>query len=193
MASTGASSERIFHDPPFVQRLFGSTRWAWIWLPVRLYVGYQWLTAGWHKVNDAAWMSGESLKGFWTHAIALPETGKPPITYDWYRSFIEALLNGGHNTWFGQLVAFGELLVGIALVVGLLTGIAAFFGAVMNFNFMLAGSASTNPVLFLLAILLMLAWKVAGWWGLDRWVLPMLGTPWEPGEVFEPSPAATPG
>jgi thiosulfate dehydrogenase [quinone] large subunit len=46
---------------------------------------------------------------------------------------------------------------------------------------MLAGSASTNPVLFLLAVLLMLAWKTAGYWGLDRWALRWLGTPWQKG------------
>ena len=30
----------------------------------------------------------------------------------------------------------------------------------------------------LAALLLILAWKVAGWWGLDRFLLPALGTPW---------------
>ena len=57
-----------------------------------------------------------------------------------------------------------ELLIGIALVLGLFTGIAAFFGAFMNWKFMMAGAASSNPVLFTLAIGLMLAWKVAGYY-----------------------------
>jgi thiosulfate dehydrogenase [quinone] large subunit len=48
----------------------------------------------------------------------------------------------------------------------------------MNMSFLLAGSASTNPVLFTLAIGLMLAWRVAGWYGLDRYLLPRLGVPW---------------
>ena len=48
----------------------------------------------------------------------------------------------------------------------------------MNMSFLLAGSASTNPVMFTLAIGLMLAWKVAGYYGLDRYLLPLLGTPW---------------
>jgi thiosulfate dehydrogenase [quinone] large subunit len=75
------------------------------------------------------------------------------------------------------------MAVGIGLILGLLTGIAAFFGAFMNMSFLLAGSASTNPVMFTLAVGIMLAWKVAGYYGLDRYVLPMLGTPWRPGPV----------
>ena len=66
----------------------------------------------------------------------------------------------------------------MGLLFGALTGIAAFFGATMNMSFMLAGSASTNPILFTMAIGLMLAWKVAGYYGLDRYLLPRLGTPW---------------
>jgi thiosulfate dehydrogenase [quinone] large subunit len=35
-----------------------------------------------------------------------------------------------------------------------------------------------------MAIGLILAWKVAGYYGLDRWLLPMLGTPWQRGKAF---------
>jgi thiosulfate dehydrogenase [quinone] large subunit len=54
----------------------------------------------------------------------------------------------------------------------------------MNMSFLLAGSGSSNPVLFTMAIGLMLAWKVAGYYGLDRYLLPMLGTPWHRGKAF---------
>jgi thiosulfate dehydrogenase [quinone] large subunit len=82
------------------------------------------------------------------------------------------------------VVTFGELLVGLALILGVFTGIAAFFGSFMNMNYLLAGSVSVNPVLLIFATLLVLAWKTAGWWGLDRWLLPALGTPWRPGYIF---------
>jgi thiosulfate dehydrogenase [quinone] large subunit len=49
---------------------------------------------------------------------------------------------------------------------------------------MMAGTASINPVLFTLSILLLLAWKIAGWYGIDRWLLPALGTPRKPGKLF---------
>jgi thiosulfate dehydrogenase [quinone] large subunit len=94
------------------------------------------------------------------------------------------LLDTNSYTWFSKLVTAGELLIGIALILGMFSGIAAFFGGFMNWNFMMAGSASTNPVMFVLAVFLVLAWKTAGWWGLDRWLLPLLGTPWQPGRLF---------
>jgi thiosulfate dehydrogenase [quinone] large subunit len=82
-------------------------------------------------------------------------------------------------TWFGKLVMFGEMLIGIALILGAFVGIAAFLGGFMNWNFIMAGTASTNGLLFALAVLLVLAWKVAGWYGFDRYLLPMIGTPWQ--------------
>ncbi|MGH2581280.1 MAG: hypothetical protein ACRDFQ_00095 [Anaerolineales bacterium] len=81
-------------------------------------------------------------------------------------------------TWFAKIVSYGELLIGVALVLGALTGIAAFFGGFMNWNFMMAGSASTNPMLFVAALGLVMAWKVAGYFGLDYFLLPAIGTPW---------------
>jgi thiosulfate dehydrogenase [quinone] large subunit len=168
--------------PAFTRFLFGNSRAGLLWLPVRLFLGFAWLEAGWHKLTSDGWINngGAALAGFWTKATTIPDSGKGVITYDWYQTFVKALLDGGHAQWFAWLITFGEIAVGIALIVGLLTGIAAFFGATMNMSFLLAGSASTNPVMFALAIGLILAWKVAGYYGLDRYVLPMLGTPWQP-------------
>jgi thiosulfate dehydrogenase [quinone] large subunit len=86
---------------------------------------------------------------------------------------------------FGYIVAFGEVAVGLGLILGMLTGIAAFFGVVMNTNFLLAGTVSTNPMLLIPSIFLILAWRNAGWLGLDRFALPLVGTPWQTGAVFD--------
>ena len=72
----------------------------------------------------------------------------------------------------------------MALLLGILTGLAALFGAFMNWHFMMAGTASTNPVMLIVAVGILLAWKTAGWWGLDHFVLPYLGTPWQRGALF---------
>jgi len=175
----------VFEDPPVARFLFGDTRMAWFWLLVRLYLGYSWIDASLHKVTSASWMSnGTALAGFWKNAVAAPN-GKPVVAFDWYRSFLQMMLDGGHYVWFAKLIAVGELMIGIALIVGAFVGIAAFFGAFMNWNFIMAGSASTNGLLLVLAIFLVLSWKIAGYWGLDRFLLRSLGTPWAPGELIQ--------
>ncbi|GAB3805966.1 DoxX family protein [Virgibacillus kimchii] len=168
----------VIPENPVSHFLFNDTRSAWIWLIVRLYLGWAWLTAGWGKVTDAAWTgenAGAAVEGYLSGAVATAEEGGD--VPGWYAWFIEnvALPN---STVFSYMVAYGELLVGLGLIVGLLTGIAAFFGSLMNVSFLLAGTLSTNPILFILATWIVLAWKNAGWYGLDRWALPLLGTPW---------------
>ncbi|HMN29224.1 MAG TPA: hypothetical protein PKE45_13830 [Caldilineaceae bacterium] len=171
-------TRREIQDPPLARFLFNDTRMAWLWLVVRLYLGYQWLEAGMHKLSPGWLSGGEALKGFWENAVKIPEGGRPAIAFDWYRSFIQFMLDTGSYAWFAKVVVAGELLVGVALILGAFVGISAFFGALLNWNFIMAGAASTNAVLFTLAILLILAWKVAGYIGLDYWLLPWLGTPW---------------
>ena len=174
-----AKGEVTIPDPPIAHVLFSTTKFAWLWAIVRIYLGYQWINAGYHKVTGQGWIDGgAALKGFWANAVKIPEGGRPAIAFDWYRGFIQYMLDSGWYTWFAPLVAFGEVLIGVALIAGAFVGIAAFFGALMNWNFIMAGAASTNGLLFALAILLMLAWKVAGYIGADYYLLAFLGTPW---------------
>jgi thiosulfate dehydrogenase [quinone] large subunit len=176
-------------DPPITHLLFSTTKFAWLFAIIRIYLGYDWVTASMHKIGDPKWVqTGEALKGFWLGALKIPEGGKSVIAFDWYRSFLQFLVDTGSYVWFGKLIAYGELMVGIGLILGAFVGIAAFFGGLMNWNFIMAGAASTNGLLFTLAIILMLAWKVAGYYGLDYVLLPMVGTPW--GKNRAPAPAA---
>ncbi|MHB8891722.1 MAG: DoxX family protein [Candidatus Limnocylindrales bacterium] len=169
-------------EPAFVRFLFHDARAAWIWLVVRLYLGYEWISAGWGKVTDPTWTgatSGSALTGFVNGAIG-KATGAHPAVQGWYADLLKGWVVP-NSALFAHVVAYGELLVGLALIMGALTGIAAFFGIVMNANYLLAGAVSTNPILALLAIFIVLAWRNAGWIGLDRWLLPLIGTPWQPG------------
>jgi thiosulfate dehydrogenase [quinone] large subunit len=112
-------------------------------------------------------------------------TPKPVIVFDWYRGFIEYLISAEAHTWFSKIIIFGELAIAIGLILGAFVGVAAFFGGLMNWSFIMAGSASTNGMLFAIATWLVLAWRNAGWIGLDRWLLPAVGTPWKAGRLVE--------
>ncbi|MCB0156899.1 MAG: hypothetical protein KDD83_02120, partial [Caldilineaceae bacterium] len=134
--------------------------------------------------ENPAWVqTGDALKGYWSGAVAIPDSGRPAITFDWYRSFIQFLLDTQSYTWFAKLVAYGEFAIGVALIIGAFVGIAAFAGAFMNWNFMMAGSASSNPWLFVIALTLIFAWKTAGYIGADYFLLRWLGTPWNRQEL----------
>jgi len=172
-------------EPKLSRLLFADTRFSWVWLIIRLYVGYEWIMAGWEKFINPDWVgatAGTAIQGFFNGVLA-KMGGAHPIVSGWYGAFISSFPMQ-HTVFFSYLITFGELLVGIALILGIFTGIAAFFGSFMNLNFIFAGSISTNPVLGLLGLFLILAWRSAGWLGLDRWLLPKLGTPWHKGEAF---------
>lgn len=188
--NTNPSRQFVEHidEPPVARTIFGSTRLAWLWLILRVYVGYEWISAGYGKLTSSAWtgaQAGSAITGFVQHALTLA-SGDHPAVQGWYAAFLRNVVLTHPGVW-AIMIAWGETLVGIGLVLGIFTGIAAFFGSLLNVNYLLAGSISTNPILFVVATWLVLAWRTAGWWGLDRWLLPALGTPWRPGLVFHGS------
>ncbi len=127
--------------PAFTRYLFSNTRAGLIWLPIRIFLGFSWLEAGAHKLLDGGWIDGgASLLAYWENAAAIPEApARPAVSFEWYRTFLQFLIDNGAHTWFAWLITFGELAVGIGLLTGTLVGIAAFFGALMNMSFLLAG------------------------------------------------------
>lgn len=178
-------AQYIIEESPLSKFLFANTRMAWVWLVVRLYVGWQWLVAGWEKFNNPVWNSpqaGAAIQGFIKGALGKVDGPHPDVS-GWYAYFLEhAVLP--HAALWSQMVTYGEILVGVGLIVGAFTGIAAFFGLFMNLNYLLAGTVSTNPILFTLSIGIMFAWRIAGYIGVDRYLIPLIGTPWKSGTLF---------
>ena len=112
--------------------------------------------AGIGKVTSDVWTganAGVAIKGFMGGALAKTESGD---VAGWYAWFLESMVIP-NAVPFSYMVAWGEVLIGLGLIFGLLTGIAAFFGALMNMSFLLAGTVSTNPVMFIIAVFLILA------------------------------------
>lgn len=187
---------------------FADVRMSWLWLLVRLYVGYEWLTAGWAKltgrsiaftyfnkpVPGGAWVfsghNGQAIQAYVNSALAQSGSSHP-VVQGWYATFLKTVVLPNAGT-FAYIVTFGEIIVGIALILGFLTGLAAFCGLLINFNYLLAGAVSANPLVGLLSLFLVLAWRTAGFLGLDR----VLGLSRANGptrrEREEPPPPASP-
>jgi thiosulfate dehydrogenase [quinone] large subunit len=130
---------------------------------LRVYCGWQRLEAGLEKFGSAAGTganAGAALTGFVNGALA-KTTGDHPDVNDTYAAFLQAFVLP-HTPFWAWVITLGELAVGLGLIVGCLTGIAAFFGGPMNINYLFAGTVSTNSLLLVLATWLVLAWRVAG-------------------------------
>jgi len=184
MRNANASIE--IPEPKLSRFLFADSRFAWVWLLLRLYVGYEWFLAGWGKIMNPAWVgpqAGSAVEGFLNGALK-QTGGAHPAVSSWYAYFINNVALA-HPAFFSYLVSYGEVAVGLGLILGAFTGIAAFFGVLMNFSYLFAGTVSINPLLLLIQLFLILAWRSAGWFGLDRFLLPYLGVPWQRGRIFE--------
>ncbi|CAA7600644.1 DoxX family [Acididesulfobacillus acetoxydans] len=153
------------------------SRWLQVvWTILRVYLGWEWLSSGLSKVfgpGSAAWVgpqAGSAVSKFLKAAL-VKSTGAHPDVQRWYASFINgvALPNA---TAFSYLVAWGELLIGIALIIGFLTTIALLLAVFLNLNYLLAGTVSTNPMDLLWAALLLWAGSAAYYWGVDRIFIP---------------------
>lgn len=157
--------------PKWLSVLFGDTRFAWLWLLLRWYIGYEWLVAGYTKLVNSHWVgenAGTAVSGFLQQALQKTSGAHPDVSsaYAWFITNI-ALPNAAI---FSYLVTFGELLVGVALIVGILTTFAALGGAFMNLNYLFAGAVSINPLMLIVQILLVLAWRISGWYGGDYFI-----------------------
>jgi thiosulfate dehydrogenase (quinone) large subunit len=158
------------HQSALVHFITADTRSAPFWLLVRVYLGWQWLHAGYEKLINPAWFgtdAGAALNGFVQNALS-KTTGAHPDVQMWYASFLEQSVSS-HLTIWSNAVVIGEIAIGLGLIVGLFTATAAFFGLFMNLNFMLSGAVSINPIMMVLAIGIMSAHRIAGYWGLDRY------------------------
>ena len=155
----------------FTHWLRNNTWAAGILTILRIYLGWSFISAGWGKLTGP---KAFDATGFLTHSIASPVLSpEKTMVYPTFHGFLQhfALPNVG---LFNFLVPWGEFLVGLGLIVGTLTTVAVFFGMLMNFMYMFAGTVSSNPWDVLIGIFIIVAGYNAGRFGGDYWVIPRI-------------------
>jgi thiosulfate dehydrogenase [quinone] large subunit len=147
-----------------------------LWLVARLWLGYGWLNAGYQKIwgSESAgfWSSGAGVKGFASAGVAGSKAGTGGASYGWFRGFLHGFVIP-NSTWIAKLVAVSELTIGALLILGLFTGAVAVAGLALNVVYMFSGTSGVNPAYAIVAVFLILAWRNAGYLGLDSLALPM--------------------
>jgi len=142
------------------------TKMAIVWTILRIWLGFQWIEAGYYKFKQ-----GFDGGGFIQGAIA-NANGDSPTVQGWYASFLErvALPN---IEFFNILIPWGEFLVGLGLILGLATIPALLSGAFMNVNFIMAGVglSSLDTKFFAVAMILLFVGNARYYYGLDRFAI----------------------
>src|SRR5262249_20354762 len=113
---------------------------SWIAL-LRVVVGVWFLKAVWTKVTIAHALGAipypavsPRFLGFHPKRVAEVAAG---THVPWYREFLEGTVLPNAQLW-ATLQTFGEIAVGVGLLLGFLTGLAALVGLVLTVNYGLA-------------------------------------------------------
>jgi uncharacterized membrane protein YphA (DoxX/SURF4 family) len=87
-------------------------------------------------------------------------------SYSWWASFLHSFVvpNAG---WIGILIAVAEFAIGVALVAGLFTRIAALGSLALLFTYVMSGTASVCAWYALFAIVILTMWRTSSWIGID--------------------------
>ena len=133
---------------------------------LRVYIGFQWVQSALGKFFAEESFSASPLI---TNAI------NSSSEYGWFQSFLAFITDSGQSTaLFDFMIPWGQLLVGIALILGAFTLAAAFFGILMNFSFLLAGVVSINPTFIVIQTLILIGGYNSAVLGLEYLIVPKL-------------------
>jgi thiosulfate dehydrogenase [quinone] large subunit len=168
MTNLMAGPDAVIGDP---SKRSNPRLWEWLkaskimsvgWLAMRVWLGAMWIEAGYEKLwgNESAGFmhnNGAGVAGFATHGKA---------AYSWWGSFLHSFVvpNSG---WIGVLVAVAEFAIGLGLVAGCFTRIAALASLGLLFTYVMSGTASVCAFYALFAIVVLTMWRTASWIGVD--------------------------
>ncbi|HZU05966.1 MAG TPA: DoxX family protein [Chloroflexota bacterium] len=134
---------------------------------IRITLGLCFLTNVVNQIGQGYLTSGEPLTRYLEGLL------REPFTDPLYRSFLQGVVLP-NAALFAQLVVWGELAVGVLLVLGLATRLAAAGAVFLGLNYWLAVGILSTPALqrsFLMIDLVVLLAVPGVVWGLDRLLL----------------------
>ena len=166
-----------------------------VWLAARLVLAYETIPLGWDKVfgaGSAVWVgpqAGLAVAGYLRQALS-SASGELPAAKQWYAWLIQnAFLP--HAVVLSYLVAVGEVLVGIALLLGIFTRFSVAMALLQHMALFYAGTVSMLPYVLPLEVAMLFAGHYAGYSGVDGLVLARVSPWFRPPLRREPSRGAS--
>lgn len=153
----------------------------WILSPLRLFLGVTFIYAGIQKLTDPQFFS-PAARGYIGKQILAFATGTPLHSF---------LINVAvpHTSFFGYMVAYGEIAIGLGTLVGLLLRPAAFFGMLLSLMFFLSASWRVFPYFYGADIVFVFCWITVLLAGPTNTGLPSLDELWAIRLLANMSPA----
>jgi thiosulfate dehydrogenase [quinone] large subunit len=139
---------------------------AWVMLPLRLFLGVTFVYAGIQKLTDPQFFN-PAAPTYIGRQLAAFAIGSP------LRGFLLTVAVP-HAVLFGGLVAYGELAIGLGVLLGFLQRPAAFFGALLSFVFFLTASWRVRPYFYGPDIVFFFAWLPIIFAGPEHGILPAI-------------------
>src|SRR3989440_11213453 len=121
----------------------------WVLLPMRLFLGITFIYAGLQKLADPQFFN-PAARGYIGKQIMAFATGSP--LHDILIRIVP------HAAFFGSLVAYGEISIGLGTLLGLLFRPAAFFGILINLAFFLSATWHVYPYFYGSDIVFIFCW-----------------------------------
>ena len=151
-----------------------------VWIAgLRVVVGAWFLKAVWTKITLGLFLGvvpypaiAPRFLGYHPKRVAEFAAGNP---VDWYRQFLEHTVLAQPKLW-ATLQAYGEIAVGLGLVLGLVTGLTALVGLFLTLNYGLAtqwmsfGQQGFH-VLLATSMIVFLGARAGRAWGMDGLIL----------------------
>jgi thiosulfate dehydrogenase [quinone] large subunit len=123
---------------------------SWVMLPLRLFLGVTFVYAGIQKFTDPQFLQ-PGTPGYIGKQLVAFASGSPLHTF---------LLQfaAPHALFFGFLVAYGEIAIGLGTLFGILLRPAAFFGILINCMFFLSATWRVYPFFYSSDIVFVFCW-----------------------------------
>ncbi len=140
----------------------------WVLVPLRLFMGATFVYAGVQKLTDPQYFDPHA-RGYIGHQIIAFANGSPL-----HELLIRVAVS--HAVLFGALVAYGELAIGLCVLVGLFLRVASLSGLLLNLIFFLSADWHIFPYFYGSDIVFLFCWLTLLIAGPANQALPALDT-----------------
>ncbi|BFH12485.1 DoxX family membrane protein [Paenibacillus melissococcoides] len=143
---------------------------GWALSVIRILFGWIWLKSGYDKLSG----------GFGVESL-IPVIAENRDSPEWYKTFFSHVVSPFSGV-FDVVIPWGEILIGLGLIIGLLIVPALVMSVFVNANYILADMIFTYPTDILIATILLTGKRFTSYVSVERWLYSKWRKSWKGAE-----------